>query len=88
VVELSSGRPDRAVEAFRAALYVDPQFGVAAFMLGRAHDECGARSDALRAYEQSLRIFDSGDGRYEYLLAQLEVHDVAAACRLRLAAAR
>jgi len=86
-IELSSGRPARAIEAFRAALYADPKFAIAAFMLGRAHDECDAHREALRAYELALRIFDRGDRRYEYLLEQLEIHDVADACRLRLAAA-
>lgn len=86
-VELVAGAPHQAVLSFRAALYADPTFGLAAFMLGRAHDAGGERGQARRAYERSLRILKPGDHRHDYLLAQVDLKDVVAACRLRLSAA-
>jgi chemotaxis protein methyltransferase CheR len=87
VIALMSGEPSSAIPTLRAALYADPTLGLAAFMLGRAHDACGDTVQARRAYEQSLRALDSGDRRHDQLLGQIELGDVAAACRARLAAA-
>jgi predicted Zn-dependent protease len=86
LIALMSGEPTSAVPALRAALYADPTLGLAAFMLGRAHDACGDTVQARRAYEQSLRTLESGDRRHDLLLGQIELGDVAAACRARLAA--
>jgi chemotaxis protein methyltransferase CheR len=87
LIALMSGEPSSAVPPLRAALYADPSFGLAAFMLGRAHDACGDTVQARRAYEQSLRTLEAGDRRHDHLLGQIELADVAAACRARLAAA-
>jgi chemotaxis protein methyltransferase CheR len=87
VIELLSGQPNAAILSLRAALYADPTFGIAAFMLGRAYDANGDAAQARRAYERSLRLLESADRRHDYLLAQVDVGDVAAACRLRLATA-
>jgi chemotaxis protein methyltransferase CheR len=86
--ELSQSEPGDAVASLRRALYVDPTFGLAAFQLGRAHEECGNRAAARRAYEQALRTLDPDDPRYRDMLDQVDLGDVAAACALRLGALR
>lgn len=85
-LELASGAPQEAVQSLRAALYADPTFGLAAFMLGRAHDASGEPGQARRAYQRSLRILKPSDHRHDYLLAQVDLKDIVAACRLRLSA--
>ncbi len=74
LAELRVGDPASAAASLRRALYVDPDFGLAAFQLGRAHDESGDAVAARRAYEQALRALEPGD--------------VAAACAMRLKALR
>jgi predicted TPR repeat methyltransferase len=74
------------VTSFRRALYVDPSFGLAAFKLGRAHDASGERAAARRAYERALRALDPEDERHRLILDQVDLGDVAAACRVRLRA--
>ena len=66
-------------------LYLDPTFGLAAFTLGRAHEAAGDRVAARRAYEQALRTIDLDDDRHDHLLEQVDLVDVATACRARLA---
>jgi chemotaxis protein methyltransferase CheR len=88
LAELSEGDPGGAVGSLRRALYVDPSFGLAAFQLGRAHEEEGDRGAARRAYEQALRTLDPDDPRYRDMLDQVDLGDVAAACALRLGALR
>jgi chemotaxis methyl-accepting protein methylase len=73
-----------AVGSLRRALYVDPTFGLAAFQLGRAHDTVGDRTAAVRAYGQALRTLDPSDDRHSAILDQVDLGDVAAACRERL----
>jgi predicted TPR repeat methyltransferase len=70
----------------RRALYVDPTFALAAFKLGRAQDALGDERAARRAYEQALRTIDPDDRRHELFLEQVDLGDVASACRARLAA--
>jgi chemotaxis protein methyltransferase CheR len=84
LVVLEAGEPARAVAAFRRALYADPAFALAAFTLGCAHDALGDKAAARRAYEQALRTFDPADDRHELLLQQIDIGDIAAACRARL----
>jgi chemotaxis protein methyltransferase CheR len=79
---------EAAVTSLRRALYVDPTFGVAAFELGRAHEERGDRTAAARAYEQALRTLDPDNSRHAAILDQVDVGDVAAACALRLKSLR
>jgi chemotaxis protein methyltransferase CheR len=87
LVELESGEAGPAVHSLRRALYIDPSFGLAAFQLGRAHDAAGDAGAARRAYEQALRTLNPDDDRHEPLLQQVDLGDVAAACRARLARA-
>jgi chemotaxis protein methyltransferase CheR len=86
LAELGIGHADAAVASLRRALYIDPTFGLAAFKLGRAHEEIGDRAAAARAYEQALRTLDEDDGRHESILDQVDLGDVAAACAIRLKA--
>lgn len=82
---LDAGDPAAAAAALRRALYVDPTFGLAAFTLGRAHEAMGDFGAARRSYEQALRTLDLADDRHDHLLEQVDLGDVAAACRARLA---
>jgi tetratricopeptide (TPR) repeat protein len=84
LVALSAGQPQRAVGALRSALYADPAFALAAFTLGRAYDAAGDHPAARRAYHQALRLLDPQDHRHDLLLQQVDLGDIAAACRLRL----
>ena len=84
LVELERGHPEAAVASLRRALYVDPSFALAAFKLGRAAEAAGDATGALRAYEQTLRTIDADDERHELLLDQVDLSDVAAACRARI----
>lgn len=84
LVALESGDPVTAAAALRRALYADARFALAAFTLGRAYDELGDAPAARRAYEQALRMLDPGDMRHEPLLQQVDVGDIAAACRARI----
>jgi hypothetical protein len=67
-------------------VYIDPRFSLASFTLGRAYDELGEPVDARRAYEQTLRSLDPVDHRHDELLRQVDLGDIAAACRARIAA--
>ena len=84
LIVLEAGDPARAAAALRRALYTDPRFAVAAFTLGRAYDALGDAPAARRAYEQALRTLDPEDQRHERLLQQIDIGDIAAACRARL----
>jgi chemotaxis protein methyltransferase CheR len=84
LVTLEAGQPAEAVAALRRALYADPAFWLAAFTLGRAHDALGDAPAARRAYERVLRTIDLADHRHELILQQVDIGDIAAACRLRL----
>jgi chemotaxis protein methyltransferase CheR len=84
LAQLGLGDPQDAVTSLRRALYIDPSFGLAAFKLGRAHDATGDERAARRAYEQALRVLDPEDERHRAILDQVDLGDVAAACRARL----
>ena len=86
--ELAGADPDAAIGSLRRALYIDPSFGLAAFQLGRAQDMQGDARAARRAYRQALRTLDPDDDRHRDLLAGVDVGDLAAACRVRLAESR
>jgi len=86
--ELEDDDPAAAAASLRRALYVDPTFGLAAFTLGRAHEAAGDAVAARRAYEQALRTLDLADERHDHLLQQVDLGDVATACRARLSALR
>jgi chemotaxis protein methyltransferase CheR len=85
LAELAEGDSAAAVESLRRALYVDPSFALAAFQLGRAQDLRGDARSARRAYAQALNALDADDDRHRDLLAGVEIGDIAAACRARLA---
>lgn len=86
VSELANGNPDAAVESLRRALYVEPQFALAAFQLARAYDLQGDEKPARRLYAQTLRALAGDEDRSRLLLRQGDVGEIAAACRARLAA--
>jgi chemotaxis protein methyltransferase CheR len=88
LVQLEQELLDDAVASLRRALYVDPSFALAAFTLGRAYDAVGDDDSARRAYGQALRTIAPEDDRHEVLLQQVDLNDIAAACRARLAATR
>jgi chemotaxis protein methyltransferase CheR len=84
LAELEAGDADAAIAALRKALFAEPQFGLAAFQLGRAYEALGNRAAARRAYEQSLRTCDPDGELHEPLLGQVDLSDVVAAARTRL----
>jgi chemotaxis protein methyltransferase CheR len=84
LVTLEAGEPAKAAAALRRALYTDASFALAAFTLGRSYDALGDGPAARRAYEQALRTLDPGDHRHELMLQQVDIGDIAAACRARL----
>jgi chemotaxis protein methyltransferase CheR len=84
LVALEAGEPAKARDALRQALVADPGFCIAAFTLGRAYDALGDGPAARRAYLQALRNLDPADRRHEPLLQQVDLADIAAACRARL----
>jgi chemotaxis protein methyltransferase CheR len=84
LLALEAGEPAQARDALRRALCADPAFGLAAFTLGRAYDALSDGRAARLSYQQALSTLDPHDGRHEALLQQIDVGDIAAACRARL----
>src|SRR4029077_5264549 len=84
LVALEAGEPAQARDALRQALVADPAFSIAAFTLGRAYDALGDGPAAPRSYMHALRPLDPDDRRHESLLQQVDLADIAAACRARL----
>jgi chemotaxis protein methyltransferase CheR len=76
--------PAGAAESLRRALLSDPRFGLAAFQLGRAYDALGDGPAARAAYEKALDALDPDDARYDGLLRQVDLGDVATAIRARI----
>jgi chemotaxis protein methyltransferase CheR len=87
LAELGRDEPDAAIASLRRALYVDSSFSLAAFQLGRAYDAAGNGAAALKAYERALWTIDAEDERHGFILDQVDMGDVASACRVRLASA-
>jgi chemotaxis protein methyltransferase CheR len=85
VAQLAAGDPQGAVSSLRMALYLDPSFGLAAFKLARAHEATGDLRAARNAYLRALHSLNPDDPRNTSLLEQLDVADIAIACRDRLA---
>jgi chemotaxis protein methyltransferase CheR len=85
LVVLEAGQPADAAVALRRALFADPSFGLAAFTLGRAYDELGDPLAARRSYQLALRTLDPADDRHRQMLQQVDIADIVAACRARLA---
>jgi chemotaxis methyl-accepting protein methylase len=88
LVQLADGASRDAVASLRRALYIDPRFSLASFALGRAYDALADAGKARRAYEDALRTLDPDDDRHDALLRQVDLGDIAAACRARIAALR
>jgi predicted Zn-dependent protease len=84
MVTLEAGEPTTAVAALRRTLFIDPAFALAAFTLGRAYDAADDRPAARRAYARALRTLDPADHRHDLILRQVDIGDIAAACRTRL----
>jgi chemotaxis protein methyltransferase CheR len=84
LVALEAGDPARAATSLRRGLYADATFALAAFTLGRAYDALGDADAGRRAYQQALRTLDPEDDRHEGILQQIDIGDIAAACRARL----
>lgn len=84
LVRLGGGDAAGAVAALRRALYSDATFALAAFTLGRAYDALGDPEAARRSYQGALRTIDIGDERHDFLLQQVDLADICAACRVRL----
>jgi chemotaxis protein methyltransferase CheR len=76
--------PAAAVEPLRRALYLDPTFALAAFQLACVYDRLGDAGAARRLFRQTLRTLYPDDERYGPLVGQVDVGDIAAACRARL----
>jgi chemotaxis protein methyltransferase CheR len=87
LVALEAGRPEHAAAALRRALFADSRFALAAFTLGRAYDVLGDTLAARRSYQLALRTLDPADDRHRQMLQQVDIGDIAAACRVRLARA-
>jgi chemotaxis methyl-accepting protein methylase len=84
IAELGLDDADAAVASLRRSLYIDPCFGLAAFGLGRAHDAGGDQQAAQRAYRLALRTLDGNGDAPRAITENVDLGDVAAACRLRL----
>jgi chemotaxis methyl-accepting protein methylase len=86
VAELARNDARAAVEPLRRALYIDPNFSLAAFKLACAHDALGDLGPARRAYERTQRTLDHSAAQQKTRSDQLDLLDIAAACHTRLAA--
>jgi chemotaxis methyl-accepting protein methylase len=86
VIELAREDPRAAVEPLRRALYIDPNFSLAAFKLACAHDALGEIAPARRAYERTQRTLDHCATGQTTRADQLDLLDMASACHTRLKA--
>jgi Flp pilus assembly protein TadD len=84
VAEFAREDARAAVEPLRRALFINPNFGLAAFKLACAHDALGELGSARRAYERTLRILDHCAAEQTARSDQLDLFDMAAACHTRL----
>jgi chemotaxis methyl-accepting protein methylase len=86
VAELARENARAAVEPLRRALYIDPNFGLAAFKLACAHDALAEVQPARRAYERTLRTLDHCAADQAMGSDQSDLLDIAGACHARLRA--
>lgn len=86
VAELARNDARAAVEPLRRALYIDPNFSLAAFKLACAHDALGELGPARRAYERTQRTLDHCATAQRTRSEDLDLLDIAAACHTRLKA--
>lgn len=85
VAQLASGDPAGAVASLRRALYLQPNFALAAFKLARAHEALHDLPSARRAYTRALDSLRPDDPAQSALLEQVMVGDLVTVCRKRLA---
>ncbi len=86
VAELARQDARAALEPLRRALYIDPNFSLAAFKLACAHDALGELGPARRAYERTQRTLDHCATEQTTRADQLDLLDMATACHTRLKA--
>ncbi len=84
VAELARTNAPAALEPLRRALYIDPNFALAAFKLACAHDLLGEVQSARRAYERTLRTLDHCAAEQTARPDQSDLLDIAGACHARL----
>jgi chemotaxis protein methyltransferase CheR len=84
VAQLAADDPAGAVVSLRRALYLEPDFALAAFKLARAYEALQDPGAARRAYMRALHSLRPDDRRSAELLDQLDIANVAIACRTRL----
>jgi chemotaxis protein methyltransferase CheR len=84
VAELARDDARAALEPLRRALYIDPNFSLAAFKLACAHDALGEVGPARRAYERTLRTLDHCAAEQTARSDQNDLLDMAGACHARL----
>ncbi|MGA2166174.1 MAG: CheR family methyltransferase [Solirubrobacteraceae bacterium] len=85
VAELARNDARAALEPLRRALYIDPNFALAAFKLACAHDALGEAAPARRVYERTLRTLDhNAAGRTARSSDHSDLLEIAGACHRRL----
>ncbi len=53
---LKAGQPDKAIEHLRKAVVLDAKYSAAWKLLGKALAEAGRADEAIRAYEDGIRV--------------------------------
>jgi Tfp pilus assembly protein PilF len=86
VAELAREDPRAALEPLRRALYIDPNFSLAAFKLACAHDALDELGPARRTYERTQRTLDHCAAEQRTRSEDLDLLDIASACHIRLKA--
>jgi chemotaxis protein methyltransferase CheR len=86
LAQLESGDSIGAISSLRRVLYLDPEFELAAFALGRAHEHAGNGRAACRHYEQALRMLRARSEPGERLTGPIDAATVTDACEARIAA--
>ena len=70
---LADGDTDRALDAYRRALHIDPTLIQPRFNLARAHEAAGFKDSALTAYRQVLQLSDTQDDpRIDFVRLRIE----------------
>jgi chemotaxis protein methyltransferase CheR len=82
--QLESGDARAAIESLRRVLYLDSDFELAAFALGRAHEEAGEPDAARRRYQQALRLLRTRREPAARLHGAIDAAAVMGACEARL----
>jgi chemotaxis protein methyltransferase CheR len=84
VAQLARGDAHAALDPLRRALYIEPNFSLAAFNLARAHDALKESEQARRAYERTLRTLDHTADAATSAAVRFDAADIFAACHARL----